>query len=514
MASSYLSTQLLPWLLLFFSTAATAASSTIVDVQPDILVGRDHNEFNETRQGWTGSSNQRGTIDIIWSCMVTMFLCSWSILCLNVPSPEDSKIYIFHRRFWLTCLCFLGPEFTMLGAAGEWASARQSAKDFAAAKIEGWTIQHGFFADMGGFMLYARDSDPFPVDAKQLLFLIQNNFVDRPNLSRKTIADKNKVDGLLRIITICQVLWFAINIAGRRATHLAITCFELTTAAFIVCTIGTVGFWIHKPADVQTSEKLVTASSIADIVHTASICFPDACHRVPVQDATGLQRHEHYFGRTPLDFISRKEWHWSLYWSNWINILRHIHINFAPKKLPVDRFENTRFLAVSPSIYFCWVIITAGYGSIFIAAWNYDFPTPVEQTLWRAASISMLGCLVAFIITTEFAWSVYPALLRFFNRGDDYRAPRTRASANEEVKNQRSRFRGRLRAMAASVRNNSENKDPALDAPIKAILASYVIGVVYCTSRTYVLLSDLLELRALPPSAYETVDWSTFLPHW
>src|SRR5271168_2665592 len=42
-------------------------------------------------QGWTPSASGRGTIDIIWSCALTMFLCSWSVLCLQVPSEKDTR---------------------------------------------------------------------------------------------------------------------------------------------------------------------------------------------------------------------------------------------------------------------------------------------------------------------------------------------------------------------------------------------------------------------------------------
>jgi hypothetical protein len=36
-------------------------------------------------QGWTPAPNNRGTIDILWSSCLTIFLCSWTALCLNLP---------------------------------------------------------------------------------------------------------------------------------------------------------------------------------------------------------------------------------------------------------------------------------------------------------------------------------------------------------------------------------------------------------------------------------------------
>ena len=44
------------------------------------------NGTSTARQGWTSSPNGRGTVDIIWQCSSTIFLCCWTVLCLNVPS--------------------------------------------------------------------------------------------------------------------------------------------------------------------------------------------------------------------------------------------------------------------------------------------------------------------------------------------------------------------------------------------------------------------------------------------
>jgi hypothetical protein len=472
-----------------------------------------HNGSFPQRQGWTSSPNSRGTIDIIWSCAFTMFLCSWSILCLNVSSPDDNVFYIFHRRFWLTCLCFLGPEFTLLNAAGQWVSARQSVKDFHGAGYKAWTMQHAHFADMGGYVLRTRDFPAFPVDAKQLLFLIKAGFVKVPNLDIKIIRDKNKIDGMLRIITVCQVFYFVANIVGRAILHLAITCMELTTAAFIVCTVATVFFWLYKPADVNTPEYLETESKISEIVLAAVAEFTPPKVKPEDNSSEGISvakpQAQHLYLRTPLDFISREEWHWSLYWSNWINILRHLYINFAPKSLPVDRFENTVTLKPTRGVYWCCLGVSAVYTSIFVSAWNYDFPTTVERYLWRAACLTILGTLVAFYTITEFAFWVYPVLEQRYG----HLLRRWFGNKRRVEPERQGWIRKRVHRVAAGIRNNSVSKDPALNVPLKAILPIYVVGVFYCTARSYILLSDVVELRSLPASAFITVDWSSIIPH-
>ena len=57
------------------------------------------------------------------------------------------------------------------------------------------------------------------------------------------------------------------------------------------------------------------------------------------------------------------------------------------------------------------------------------------------------------------------------------------------------------------VRNNSVDKDPLLSIPLRLLVPIYLIRVIYCHARTYILIADILELRSLPVNAYETVEW-------
>lgn len=60
---------------------------------------------------------------------------------------------------------------------------------------------------MGGFVLEAADlSAPIPVDAEQLLYLLKRKHVDYPTLSKEDINDKNKADGLARLVECYYVI--------------------------------------------------------------------------------------------------------------------------------------------------------------------------------------------------------------------------------------------------------------------------------------------------------------------
>ena len=76
-----------------------------------------------TLNGWVDQPNQRGTIDIVWSCVTTLAICCSVMIHLNVPAKRDTQWTLtFRKARWLT-LALLAPEIVMLFASGQWASA-------------------------------------------------------------------------------------------------------------------------------------------------------------------------------------------------------------------------------------------------------------------------------------------------------------------------------------------------------------------------------------------------------
>ena len=117
------------------------------------------------QHGWANQPNNRGTLDILWSCLFTVFLCTWVMLCLNLPSPQESYWRTFLRKLRWMVLAIMGPEFVLAFAYGQWAAAKASVKGFAALNQPDWSLRHAFFANMGGFVLQPRES-PIPDQRK------------------------------------------------------------------------------------------------------------------------------------------------------------------------------------------------------------------------------------------------------------------------------------------------------------------------------------------------------------
>lgn len=215
--------------------------------------------------GWISGSNTRGTMDIIWACASTIFICVWIMLHLNVPAEKDSKRIIFLRKMKWFLLAMLAPELLLLFASGQWAAARRSVEDMQALGLQKWTMTHAFYSESGGFVLQTKDDQRFPVTARQLHYLVRSGLIPAPKISAQEILDKSKADRFAKTLALGQSGWFAIQISARGIQHLAVTLLELSTICLLTCTGAALFFWFHKPLDVHTPTTIFCFCTLADL---------------------------------------------------------------------------------------------------------------------------------------------------------------------------------------------------------------------------------------------------------
>ncbi|KAL1960644.1 hypothetical protein VTO42DRAFT_7223 [Malbranchea cinnamomea] len=151
------------------------------------------------RQGLTPQPDGRGTLDIIWSCGFTLVL--WSILCINVPAPGDSRLKIYARKFFLSLVCLIGPESIFQIAITQWESARRSVKVF---HVSGYKCQAvGDEACVlrrhGRIHLADKGLGSFPDRRKAAPLSGGSELCRLPKLSKRDIQDNNKVNGLFAL---------------------------------------------------------------------------------------------------------------------------------------------------------------------------------------------------------------------------------------------------------------------------------------------------------------------------
>lgn len=89
------------------------------------------------RDGSASSScdNRRSLSDIIWSCLLTIFSCTWVAVHPNVPGPDDTWFTINLRHVELMLLAIIAPEAVILWAMRQWVFARKFAKQHESAFV-------------------------------------------------------------------------------------------------------------------------------------------------------------------------------------------------------------------------------------------------------------------------------------------------------------------------------------------------------------------------------------------
>ncbi|TFK32421.1 hypothetical protein BDQ12DRAFT_773343, partial [Crucibulum laeve] len=114
----------------------------------------------------------------------------------------------------------------------------------------GWTQTHGFFIQMGGFMLYEGNSPVHILSVTELEDLVRKNEIEFPDIPEQEIQDKSKGDMLSKGIVVLQTSWFIIQCIARASQKLAITELELVTLSFCALNGLMYYLWWNKPLDV------------------------------------------------------------------------------------------------------------------------------------------------------------------------------------------------------------------------------------------------------------------------
>ena len=81
-------------------------------------------DSSSTYVGYVGDPNGRGTASLVISCLLTLVLCVWSALHLNVPSQGQTPLQsIFVNARWIVAGVY-APELVVFTAWRQWSSAR------------------------------------------------------------------------------------------------------------------------------------------------------------------------------------------------------------------------------------------------------------------------------------------------------------------------------------------------------------------------------------------------------
>ena len=226
-------------------------------------------------------------------------------------------------------------ETTAVNSHSHCPKARQ---DLKSVKREQWTLEHGYFALMGGFVLHSEKTEKQfgtnggTVKLEGVLLLAELGIL--PNVSRTFIRERSKSNLLAKGLVCFQVSWMLIQTIARKIAGLPVTLLELNTLAHVGCAVVMYAAWWFKPQDV-----------VEPVIIDVTGC--SACNKL---------------------------------------------LDQSPKidDLLVEESRNDASLRGDNWSFAFLLVLNLCYGGIHAAAWNAHFPSVVEQNFWRAAACSVL----------------------------------------------------------------------------------------------------------------------------
>lgn len=313
---------------------------------------------------------------------------------------------------------------------------------------------------MGGFVLYNGDVAVRPLRQHELEPYLRRGDID---VTMEEIQDKSKGDALAKAFVLFQTGWFILQLIARGIERLPITELELLTLAFSMINFVTYGIWWNKPLNVECPIPVCKEKSSLRKRDLSVTDFPPH-GQPPTSQDLGLDGRENegpIIRPRTTNEIEAKGGELSV--SNSQNL---------PSNREKDdkTAEDTAIsdLSTRDDRYATFALIGVGtiFGAVHCIAWSFHFPTHVEKIIWRVCSVLV---------------TVVPSIILLFNPVDNLFFPEAWV-------------------------------DRMIAYSIDDILLS-AVAILYVLARLILLIEAFVTLRSLPPDAYTTVHWTTFIPH-
>jgi len=413
--------------------------------------------------GFRPEPDGRGTLGILLACLAVLLLNTWTVFHPNIPPLGQRERRLWLHKFKCFASAVAAPDAIAAMACSQWRYARRATKELQPL-LPWWTMQHSFYAEMGGYRVLDKSTGQILVfRTPQLAWLQKQRLIIIPELPKKEIDDKSKGDGIAKTLACVQSLWFLISCSARFQQHLPLTTLEIELLPYVAITWMVYIFWWKKPLQVATYTLIEVAQmTVSDLVRLSEATCP-------------VDRAPYWWRPVPVELHARG---WEFFWMEkpW-NLKRFSVINtthLIPSELH-KRVRRTMAESVvadwyrnavnecHPSEWDCWDDVVIYATGVFVLgipliAWNYHFPTDIERILWRTAALTSIGAVTV--------WVPVAFLLRWLKPGNVWRE-----------------------------------------------LPYYVLTSCVGLARVYIIVEVLVGLRNVPATVYDTVNWSQYIPH-
>ena len=156
--------------------------------------------------------------------------------------------------------------------------------------------------------------------------------------------------------------------------------------------------------------------------------------------------------------------------------------NFQGGPFNVKEFQEEllRYMGDEPLFWRMLIALPMVYGSVYLTAWNFDFPSRVEQIMWRVACIIIVGGIPGSFGIISALGAVGDCI--FVNSG------------------------------IAKLIDNVEDWWEWFLEVFSVFLFLGVLGL-YFGARLFVIVESFISIRRLPLGVFVTVHWANYIPH-
>ncbi|KAI1144977.1 hypothetical protein F4825DRAFT_467708 [Nemania diffusa] len=444
---------------------------------------------------WSTTSPVRSTANLLWTSVVTLFLCLYTVIHVNIPPPGESRWKVYRRKGLWALAAMIAPEYALWTAYEQLDAANQLQHE-----LEDRT--YCFYAMMGGFVVdVSAIHDEFRyltiMPAGLAILAKHGHFIA---LSEKSIRDKSKADVLAKTLVCIQVAWLIIQSIERALNGLPIALLEIHVLAHVACALLLYGIWFEKPLDINDA-TLIDSSKFSDEIAIMLVKSP--CNREQRQFARSIRRPDDEMALN-LSLKSRVRWEKARraretpFGADIYDVVhgsepRRYLSPYATDAPLLNLFTPREVVAISPTLcrgFIRYVLIVVGiislsaaYAGIHLAAWRYHFPTKAEMWLWRVSSLLIASIApVAFILILSFAVTSYL-------------------------------IQGYLSLLESNPGAESFDKYFNYVNEFFGTLLFYFPSAIYFSSRLFLFIEAFISVRQMPIGVFVTVQWSDYIPH-
>ncbi|KAF8248502.1 hypothetical protein K440DRAFT_642540 [Wilcoxina mikolae CBS 423.85] len=217
------------------------------------------NDPGGERVSWAAEPTGRGTFGLLRSCSITVIMCVWTALHLNVePRGKGTEPFYGVSRFisklLMAFIALVAPELVLAIALHQFLVAwrfRRVVNEYVTTPIG---MDKAFYAVMGGFAT-EKETKLVTLNLKTLMTVSLMESV--ACFSINEIRDKSKATAVVTIVACVQAGWILMQCVGRKKLELYITLLEFNTMMHVINAIIMYAIWWRKPVDVTHPSVLV-----------------------------------------------------------------------------------------------------------------------------------------------------------------------------------------------------------------------------------------------------------------